>query len=205
MSWTRGCLAAIVVCVLLGGVAGCDSDSAGEPGAGVSALPVGKLLDDTDEKGRRYREIDEKDAPEVGIEVEPSAESGWDVRLTVRNFRFSPAGVKPEAVGGRGTVALYLDGRFVADLRTVAYHLDGELVRRGTHQLTARLYADDRTVWAVDGDPVESTADITASEAESTPASATPTMSPTTSTMSGNGSEARTDTGGSSRPGGKGP
>ena len=34
---------------------------------------------------------------------------------------------------------------------------------RGTHHLTARLYADDHTVWAVADKPVEATADLTAS------------------------------------------
>lgn len=37
-------------------------------------------------------------------------------------------------------------------------------MRRGTHQVSVRLHADDDTVWAVDGEPVGSTADITVSD-----------------------------------------
>ncbi|MFE9769050.1 hypothetical protein ACFYPC_31820 [Streptomyces sp. NPDC005808] len=163
MSWTRGLLAALAFCALLGGPVGCGSGDAQEPKDGVSASPVGELLEKTDEAGRRYREIEEKDAPEVAIEVQPESDNGWDVTLTVERFRFSPAGTRAVAVAGHGIAILYVDGRSIATLRTSEYHLPGDLVPRGTHQVTARLYADDRTVWAVDEEPVESTADITSS------------------------------------------
>ncbi|TLS43461.1 hypothetical protein FE633_25270 [Streptomyces montanus] len=194
MSWTRGLLAVLAVCVLLGalpaGLTGCDSGGAGEDG-GVNPSPVGKVLDDTDEEGRHYREIDKKRAPEVAIEVQPDADGGWDVRVTVRDFRFSPARTKDVAEEGRGYALLRLDGRGVAVLRDPAHHLAGDLVTRGTHQVTARLYADDDTVWAVDGEPVESTADITASE---------PGPSPS---VSAGGADGRREGHGSPHPRGK--
>ncbi|WP_406351036.1 hypothetical protein [Streptomyces sp. NBC_00658] len=199
MSWTRGLLAALAVCALLGGPAGCGSGDAHERKDGVSASPVGELLDETDEAGRRYREIDEKGAPEVAIEVQPDTDGGWDVRLTVQHFRFSPAGTRSKAVAGRGIALLYLDGRSISTLRTAEYHLPGDLVPRGTHQVTARLYADDHTVWAVDDEPVESTADITSSQARQS----SQTTEPSEPSMSTSDSEARTDTGGSPDPGGK--
>ncbi|MEU2750864.1 hypothetical protein ABZ613_32185 [Streptomyces collinus] len=163
MSWTRKPLAALAVCVLLlAGSAGCGTDDAREGGA--SPTPVGKILEDRDPEGRPLREVGQEGAPGVGIEVQPDTAGGWDVRLTVRNFRFSPAGAAARAVAGRGLARLYVDDRPVARLRAPAHRLDARLVPRGTHRVTARLYADDGTVWAVDGKPVESTADITASE-----------------------------------------
>ncbi|MFF7555843.1 hypothetical protein ACFZA9_23475 [Streptomyces olivaceus] len=169
MSWTRRVPAVLAVCVLLlTGSAGCGSGDGGEPDAGTSAAPVGRLLDATDEEGRRYREVDAERAPEVGIEVQPESDDSWDVRLTPSGFRFSRAGAGTEAVAGRGTARLFLDGDFLTHLRGPVYHLAADLVPRGTHQVTVRLYADDDTVWAVDGEPVESTADITASDAEPT-------------------------------------
>jgi len=168
MSWTRVLLAALAVCLLLGGSAGCGSSRAHERKGEVKASPAGKLLDDTDEQGRRYREVDKKGAPEVAVEVQPDADDSWDVRLTVGNFRFSPAGTRAVPVAGRGFALLYLDGHTIARLRTTDYHLSAELVPRGTHHVTVRLYADDRTVWAVKGKAVESTADITASFASPT-------------------------------------
>ncbi|MFD7709056.1 hypothetical protein ACFV6E_07000 [Streptomyces sp. NPDC059785] len=170
MSWTRGLLAALAIGALLGGSAGCGTGEAHGQQETVSASPVGKVLDDTDEKGRHYREVEGEHAPDVAVEVQPDdAFDGWNVTLTVHNFRFSPAGSRAVAVAGRGTAVLFLDGRPLTRLRTPGHHLSGGLVTRGTHHLTARLYADDRTVWSVAGKPVESTADITASEATAGP------------------------------------
>jgi hypothetical protein len=168
MSWTRGLLAALAVGALLGGLAGCGSGEARERKGGVAASPVGKVLDGTDKEGRHYREVDKKDAPEVALEVQPASGDAWDVRLTFRHFRFSHAGARPVAVAGRGTAGLSVDGHSLTWLRASDYHLPGTLVPRGTHHVTVRLYADDLTVWAVHGKPVESTADITASGADET-------------------------------------
>ena len=194
MTWTRRPFAALAVCVLLlAGSAGCGPGDARE-GAG-SATPVGKILEDRDQEGRPYREVGQEGAPDVGIEVQPDA-AGWDVRLSVRNFRFSPTGAAARAVAGRGLARLFVDGRPVARLRASAYRLDTRLVPRGTHHVTARLYADDGTVWAVDGKPVESTADITSSEPG-------PGVSPDAASRR----KARTqgaDTGGRGSPGGAG-
>ncbi|CAM5322054.1 MULTISPECIES: hypothetical protein [Streptomyces] len=169
MSWTRSLSAALVAALLLAGSAACGS---GTPGGrdGINSSPVGKVLDDTDGEGRHYREVEEKDAPGVGIEVQPDPgrAGDWDVRLTLRNFRFSSADAHPEPAAGRGTAHLLVDGRLVSELRTDRYRIPASLVPRGTHQVTVRLYADDGTVWAVGDEPVERTADITASEAEAT-------------------------------------
>ncbi|MEU4469177.1 hypothetical protein AB0G20_36710 [Streptomyces sp. NPDC024017] len=162
MSWTRRPFAAAVCVLLLAGSAGCGSGDA--PEGGASPAPVGKILEDRDPEGRPYREVGQEGAPGIGIEVQPDAAGGWGVRLSVRNFRFSPAGAAARPVAGRGLARLFVDGRPVARLRAPAYRLDTRLVPRGTHRVTARLYADDGTVWVVDGEPVESTADITASE-----------------------------------------
>ncbi|MGW2048155.1 hypothetical protein ACWCPF_23675 [Streptomyces sp. NPDC001858] len=171
MSWTRGSLAVAAVCVvLLTGSAGCGTSDAQEgpevtTAASVTPSPVGKVLKDTDGEGRHYREVEQKGAPEVGVEVEPEADGSWDVRLKVENFRFTPAaGAEPTAVHGQGVARLFVDDTPVADLRTPAYRIPAGYLPHGTHQVTARLYADDGTVWAVDGKPVQSTADVTASE-----------------------------------------
>ncbi|MFE4050974.1 hypothetical protein [Streptomyces sp. YIM B13518] len=169
MSWTRSMITALAVCVaLLAGSAGCAPGDAREQD-GKPPSPAGELLDARDEEGRPYREVDEADAPAVGVEVAPDADGGWDVRLTVRNFRFSPDGADGRAVAGRGLAHLALNGRRVALLRTPEYHLPGHSVPRGTHHVTVRLHADDGSVWAVDGEPVESTADITVSDREPAP------------------------------------
>lgn len=165
MSWTRGLLAALAVCVVLvTGSVSCGATGEQGQGDGRAVSPVGKVLGDTDDEGRHYREVDKANAPEVGIEVQPATDDCWSVRLTVENFTFSPRDTGAEAVSGRGVAVLFVDDRPVTTLRTPAYRLAAAYVPQGTHKVTARLYADDGTVWAVDGDPVESTADVTASE-----------------------------------------
>ncbi|MGW7404595.1 hypothetical protein ACWGI9_12825 [Streptomyces sp. NPDC054833] len=188
MSWTRGFRAALAVCVLLlVATAGCGTGEAHEGKDGGSPSPVGRVLDATDGQGRHYREVDKKGAPDVDVEVAPDAAGNWDVRLTVRNFRFSPAGAQAEPTAGHGLAYLFVDGGLVTRLRAPEYRLAPRLVPHGTHHVTARLYADDGTVWAVRGKPVESTADITASGAEAGTAKAketeaTPTASGATGT-----------------------
>jgi hypothetical protein len=163
-SWTRRTLAALAACVLLPfGAAAC---AAGHAHGAVSPSPIGKVLDDTDETGRHLREVAKQDAPAVGVEVTPDSGGGWDVRLTFHHFRCTGPGARPAAVGGRGLVYLFVDGRQITRLRAPGYHLQGGLVPHGTHHVTARLYADDGTAWAVHGKPVQNTADITVSGLE---------------------------------------
>ncbi|WP_306319339.1 MULTISPECIES: hypothetical protein [unclassified Streptomyces] len=156
----RALAAALLTCALLAGGAGCGGgDGDGGP------RHVGEVLDRTDSEGHHYRRIPEKGAPEVGLIVKPvtGPAGGWDVRIWVRRFRLSPEGTPARAVHGRGYALLYLDGRRIARLRAVDHRIPGSRLSRGTHHLTARLYADDHTVWAVAEDPVEATADLTAS------------------------------------------
>lgn len=163
MSWTRGIPAVLAVWVTLAaGPVSCGTSDARGTENGKSPAGAGRLLDETDEQGRRLREIDGEHAPRVGIEVQPEDDGGWDVRLSLRGFRLSPPGTPQRATPGRGLARLYVDDRLVTRLHTPEHRLPA--VPRGTHRVTARLYADDGTVWAVDGRPVESTADITVSE-----------------------------------------
>lgn len=170
MSWTKGTrrrLAALAVGLVFA-TAGCagggTAHAGGASGEAVSPSPVGKVLSGTDDAGRHLREAGGKDAPKVAVEVTPDSADGWDVRLTFRHFRVSTPGARPTAVTGRGLACLFVDGRRVARLRAPRYRLPARLVPHGTHHVTARLYADDGTVWAVHGKPVQSTADITVSD-----------------------------------------
>jgi hypothetical protein len=178
MLWIRGILSAFAVCVLLSaGATGCGTGKASGAGTAQPSTPAGRLLDNRDDQGRRFREVPEGGAPDVGVEVTPDTAGGWDVRLTVHDFRFSPDGTQVRARAGRGLAGLFVDGDPVARLRTPCHRLAARLLPQGTHHVTARLYADDGTVWAVHGKPVESTAYVTASGEETRPS---PAVSPDT-------------------------
>lgn len=120
---------------------------------------VGKLLAADDGSGSRLRQVDAEGAPSVSVAVRPDSEDGWNVRLSVRNFKFTPDSVGGAALLGRGHARLFLDGHPLARLYGPWFHLPASLVRGagGGKELTARLYADDHTAWAVNSAPVQAT------------------------------------------------
>ncbi|MFI7010963.1 hypothetical protein [Streptomyces sp. NPDC050145] len=159
--------AVVVVLLTVGVAAGCGGrpTTHHKPGTGhqEASGSAGRLLDREDESGHRYRQVDADGAPSVELEVRPDSSDGWNVRLDVSDFRFTPDSVGGGALPGRGHAHLYLDDRKIARVYGEWFHLPESAVPKGTHRLTARLYADDHTVWAVDGEPVESSADVTSS------------------------------------------
>lgn len=130
----------------------------------------GRILAATDGSGHRLRQVDAEGAPEVDVAVRPDSEDGWNVHLTVRNFRFTPDSVGGAALLGRGHARFFLDGHPLARVYGTWFHLPESLLRTagGGTRLTARLYADDHTAWAVGSTPVQAT--VTLGAATSAPA-----------------------------------
>ncbi|MFE7239210.1 hypothetical protein [Streptomyces sp. NPDC057580] len=137
---------------------------------------VGRLLTADDGSGHRLRQVEATGAPAVTVAVRPDSEDGWNVHLSVRNFRFSPDSVGGAALLGRGHARLFLDGHPLARLYGPWYHLPDSLVREagGGRTLTARLYADDHTAWAVHSTPIQSTTPLTTTPSAGTPAAPRP-------------------------------
>lgn len=154
-----------------------------KPGTGheVATGSAGRLLDTKDAEGHRLRETGAEGAPEVKLTVRPDSEDGWNLQLSLQRFRFTPDSTGGAALPGSGHAHLHLDGRELARLYGPWFHLPGSAIpksakgARGAHTLTVRLHADDHTVWAVKGKPVESTAPLTtATPGTATPGTATP-------------------------------
>ncbi|MER6101516.1 hypothetical protein ABT115_03995 [Streptomyces sp. NPDC001832] len=131
---------------------------------------VGRLLTLDDGSGHRLRQVDADGAPEVTLAVRPDSEDGWNVQLSVRNFRFTPDSVGGAALLGRGHARLFLDGRPLARVYGSWYHLPDSLVRSagGGTGLTARLFADDHTAWAVNSAPIQATTSLATASAQPT-------------------------------------
>ncbi|MFE1548527.1 hypothetical protein [Streptomyces sp. NPDC058718] len=137
----------------------------------------GTLLPARDESGHRLREVPAATAPTVRVEVRPDTEGGWNVHLTVERFRFTPDSTGGAALPGRGHARLLADGRETARLYgTWGY------VPPGVRTLTVRLHADDHTVWAVAGAPVQATVRLDGTPAASTPPSSAPPSTPPSAT-----------------------
>ncbi|MFI1190838.1 hypothetical protein [Streptomyces californicus] len=132
---------------------------------------TGRLLAADDGSGNRLREVEAEGAPAVTVAVRRDSEDGWNVHLSVRNFRFTPDSVGGGALLGRGHARLFLDGRPLARVYGSWYHLPDALVRGagGGTGLTAGLYADDHTAWAVNGAPVRAAASLAASSGKPAP------------------------------------
>ncbi|WP_415948853.1 hypothetical protein [Streptomyces sp. KLOTTS4A1] len=151
--------------LLVAATAGCSERPTTHHKPGTSheeaSGPAGQLLDRKDASGHRFRQVPASEAPSVALTVRRDSADGWNLHLSVKRFRFTPDSVGGGALPGRGHAHLYLDERKIARVYGAWYHLPASAVPKGEHRLTVRLYADDHTAWAVDGEQVESTADLT--------------------------------------------
>ncbi|MFJ7129873.1 hypothetical protein [Streptomyces sp. NPDC098101] len=136
----------------------------------------GTLLPARDEAGHRLRELPTAEAPAVRAEVRPDSEGGWNVHLTVERFLFTPESTGGAAVPGRGHARLLVDGR-----ETGRLYGPWGYVPPGARTLTVRLHADDHTVWAADGAPVQATVPLAGASVSSIP-SVPPSSRPAEST-----------------------
>uniref|UniRef100_A0AAU2K2Z0 Cupredoxin domain-containing protein n=1 Tax=Streptomyces sp. NBC_00049 TaxID=2903617 RepID=A0AAU2K2Z0_9ACTN len=159
-----------LVLLLAGGAAtGCGGRATTHHKPGTSheqaSGSVGTLLTTDDGSGHRLRQVPAEGAPEVQLAAKPDSEDGWNLQLTVKNYRFTPDSTGGAALPGAGHAHLELDGRKLARLYGPWFHLPAAQVTEGAHTLTVRLYADDHTAWAVSGKPVEGTTQLTATGA----------------------------------------
>lgn len=159
-------LLALVLLFVGGAATGCGGRATTHHKPGTSHEQatgnVGTLLDAQDPGGHRLREIPAEGAPEVQLTARPDSEDGWNLQLTVKNFRFTPDSTGGAALPGAGHAHLELDGRKLARLYGPWFHLPASQVPEGAHTLTVRLYADDHTAWAVAGKTIEGTLQLTA-------------------------------------------
>ncbi|MFD3654666.1 hypothetical protein [Streptomyces sp. NPDC058620] len=176
----RGALVLLLAAGLVLGAGGCGGRPTTHHKPGTSHEQadgsVGRLLAAEDGTGHRLRQVAAAGAPGVTLSARPDTEDGWNLHLSVRNFRFTPDSVGGAALPGRGHARLFLDGRPLARTYGAWHHLPATLVRGGSGSLTARLYADDHTAWAVGGKPVQATIPLTTGATGTT---GTPAPTPT--------------------------
>ncbi|MFJ1563126.1 hypothetical protein ACIOG8_02670 [Streptomyces erythrochromogenes] len=159
-------LLALALLLASGAATGCGGRATTHHKPGTSheqaSGSVGTMLATTDAAGHKLREVPAEGAPEVRLALRPDSEDGWNLQLSVKNFRFTPDSTGGAALPGAGHAHLELDGRKIARLYGPWFHLPAAQVPEGAHTLTVRLYADDHTAWAVSGKAVEGTAQLTA-------------------------------------------
>ncbi|MFB9606064.1 hypothetical protein ACFFTQ_24140 [Streptomyces roseofulvus] len=168
--------AAVAAALLLAAGCGGRPTTHHKPGTGHEQATgtVGTLLAARDESGHRLRELPAADAPAVRAEARPDTEGGWNVHLTVERFRFTPESTGGAALAGRGHARVLADGRETTRAYGPWFHLPP-----GARTLTVRLHADDHTVWAVSGRPVQATLSLTSGPSPTSTPSPTPPTGPT--------------------------
>ncbi|MFD9029943.1 hypothetical protein ACFVZW_02075 [Streptomyces sp. NPDC059567] len=154
-------------------VAGCGGRASTHHKPGTSheeaTAGSGTLLAAKDEAGHRLREVPAAGAPAVRAEQRPDTEGGWNVHLTVERFRFTPESIGGAAIPGRGHARLLVDGKETGRAYGPWHHIPP-----GARTVTVRLHADDHTVWAVAGKPIEVTVPLSGAPVAGTPTATAP-------------------------------
>lgn len=100
----------------------------------------------------RFVEMDADQAPVVDLQLIPLAGGGYNLRVQTLNFIFTPQNIDRDSVPGEGHAHLYLDGVKIARLYGEWHHLSA--LPADAEVLTVSLYANDHSLFTVDGLPV---------------------------------------------------
>ncbi|MEM8705439.1 MAG: hypothetical protein AAGE98_03210, partial [Actinomycetota bacterium] len=98
-------------------------------------------------------------APELAIEVVDDPKSGYNAFITLSGMTLSPENVNGDNVAGEGHLHIYVNGQKLGRLYGTATHIpalpDGEV------EITVGAFANDHSVYVLDGDPIEASTTIT--------------------------------------------
>lgn len=96
--------------------------------------------------------------PVVAMTITEDSMDGWDVHVITTNFTFTPQNIGGNPVPGEGHVHLYVDGHLIIMLGDW-YHIDA--LTPGTHTITAGLFNNDHSAYAINGTNIETTQTLT--------------------------------------------
>ena len=92
--------------------------------------------------------------PTISYTLTKDVIGGYDLHVVTTNFTFTPEALNTAPVADQGHVHLYIDGRLYL-LLAPWYHIDS--IAPGTHSIIVSLNANDHSVFAEAGQPVEAT------------------------------------------------
>lgn len=104
-------------------------------------------------------EVDPGVVPSVDIEVVKDVQSGWNVHLDVKNFKFTPRNVNLAHVPNEGHAHLYVDGVKLTRLYASSYHLAA--LPQGEHVVSVSLNANDHSELVLQGTPISASTTLT--------------------------------------------
>ncbi len=98
-------------------------------------------------------------APMVALEVTADPSSGWNVQISLENFRLAPERASTEHIEGEGHLHLYVDGVKINRLYGLWYHLSG--LEPGEREVRVELSANDHATLTHNGAPIDNTVTVT--------------------------------------------
>lgn len=97
--------------------------------------------------------------PTVSFTITKDAVGGYDLHVETTNFAFTPELINTDAIPDQGHAHLYIDGQLTI-LLAPWYHIAA--LAPGIHTIAVSLNANDHSVFAVHGQPIQATEQFTA-------------------------------------------
>lgn len=123
---------------------------------GMLLAPAGTEVPTGDHHGPTHihatQEVDPNSPPEVTLAVSEDALSGWNIRVSTRDFTFAPEMVNQENVPRHGHAHLYVNGQKIARLYGPAFHIPD--LPEGRNVISVSLNANDHSDLVLNGQPI---------------------------------------------------
>ncbi|MEM9724786.1 MAG: hypothetical protein AAF909_04900 [Pseudomonadota bacterium] len=103
-------------------------------------------------------EVDPAAAPALTISVSKDAMSGWNLKVDVERFAFTPADVNGTNAPNAGHAHIYVNRERFARLYGPDFHLPD--FAPGAHEILVSLNANDHAEFTIGGKPIYATATI---------------------------------------------
>ncbi len=97
--------------------------------------------------------------PSVKVLADADAKGGWNITLVTSNFEFTPQDVNGEDAAGTGHAHLWIDGEKIGRLYGTNHYVGA--LGAGDHEITVTLNSNTHKDYAVDGETIKSTINVT--------------------------------------------
>lgn len=104
-------------------------------------------------------EVDAENAPSVKLLVEKDKKTGWNLTLVTQNFTFTPIDVNDADEENTGHAHVYVDGEKVDRIYGNYHYLNP--LGEGEHQIKVTLNTNSHMDYAIDGEVIGDTIEIT--------------------------------------------
>ena len=147
----------VIVALLLGWVFGylIGATTADED----SASSTSETSDSLDSHKHDLYEVSAEEAPTIVVAADQDALGGWNVTLVTDNFTFTPEDVNEADELGTGHAHIWVDGEKIGRVYSNNYHLGS--LGEGDHEITVTLNTNMHKDYAVDGEPVRASIEVT--------------------------------------------